>query len=282
MGFERATILGVGLIGASVALALRENALAKEIRGFGRTEANLKKAVDRNIIDSYSLDIGEACDGSDLIVLATPPAQFVDLIRRASPSIQKGTIIFDVGSIKAGIVTALEEETPEGSFFIGTHPIAGSDRSGIETASADLFAQALCFITPTARSDKDALGTVTGLWKSIGATVHTVSPEEHDIIFSSVSHMPHVVAYALVNTVIDIDPSFIEYAGKGFRDTTRIAMSSPDLWADICVHNSKAVTQHLDLLVRNIQTIREALAKGDHGSLIEHFRRAKEARDRIE
>jgi len=282
MMFKRVTIIGVGLIGASLAMALKQKGLAREIIGFGRTEENLRKAVDRGIIDKYSLSLHEACGNSDLVVLATPAGRFRDILSNAKGHLAKGTIIMDVGSVKEGIVSKLEKETPEGTFFVGAHPIAGSDRSGIDPASAWLFENALCFITPTDKTDPDALNTISTLWTKVGCQVRNVSPHEHDLIFSSVSHLPHIAAYALVNTINDIDPGFLNFAGSGFKDSTRIAMSSTEIWIDICRLNRAHIIDHLDVLMRNLDAVRTLLDSEDYGSLADFFSKAKKSREGIE
>lgn len=282
MIFKRVTIIGVGLIGASLAMALRKAGLAGEIVGFGRSESNLRSARDRGIIDRYSLALDEACRDCNLLVLATPVGRFQVLLSQVKEHLAKGTIIMDVGSVKAGIVPDLEAETPDGSFFVGAHPIAGSDRSGIDPASAKLFEKALCFVTPTENTDENALKKITDLWTKIGARVKKVSPREHDMIFSSVSHLPHMAAYAMVNTVNDIDPSFLGFAGSGFRDSTRIAMSSADIWVDICRLNRSYIIEHLEVLIRNMDSLRSLLEAEDYGSLEDYFTRAKKSREGIE
>jgi prephenate dehydrogenase len=186
-----------------------------------------------------------------------------------------------VGSVKGGIVDALESEIPDGVFFVGAHPIAGSERSGIDFASADLFRDALCILTPTENTDAASLKTIESLWKKMGAQVMKFSPREHDGIFSSVSHMPHVAAYALVSAVDEINPEYMSFAGQGFKDATRIALSSPEMWVDICRFNKDNIAHHLDVLIENLNTVKRFLKKNDYESLGEYFSRARKSRESL-
>jgi prephenate dehydrogenase len=282
MGMKKVAIMGLGLIGASIALAMRKRNLCSEISGFGRTKANLIRAKRKKIIDSFSLDPAAASMDSDIVILATPVGYFTDILSRIRGTLKRGAIVTDVGSVKGGIVDALESETPDGVFFVGAHPIAGSERSGIDFASADLFRDALCILTPTENTDTASLKTIESLWKKIGAKVMKFSPHEHDGIFSSVSHMPHVAAYALVSSVDEINPEYMSFAGQGFKDATRIALSSPEMWVDICRFNKDNIAHHLDVLIQNLNTVKRFLKKNDFESLGEYFSRAKKSRESLE
>ncbi|MFN3480021.1 MAG: prephenate dehydrogenase [Thermodesulfovibrionales bacterium] len=279
--FNKVSILGVGLIGASFALALRDKGLCKNITGYGRREENLKRARERGIIDNYSLDPGEASVESDLIILSTPVGVFRDIIDKIKEILKKGSLITDVGSVKGSLVYEIEGSIPEGSSYIGSHPIAGSDRSGIDEARADLFKNALCIITPTENSDTEALRKIAVLWESLGSKVRFMDPYKHDEIYGAVSHLPHVIAYTLVNTIGDIDSEFIEYAGQGFKDTTRIALSSPEMWRDILVYNRENLLRFLDVFRGNIEKIKGLIEKSDAEGIKEEFQRAKNLREKI-
>ncbi len=279
--FRRVAIIGVGLIGASLALALRKYGLADELRGSGRREANLRAALQRGIIDSYSLTHSEAVEGADLVVLAAPVGSFRRIIEGIRSSLERGVIVTDVGSVKGALVRELEGLMPEGVSFVGGHPIAGSDRSGIGSASADLFAGARCILTPTEKTPEDALRKVRELWEAVGAEVSILSPEEHDLVFALVSHVPHLIAYALVNTVADLNPEYIHYAGKGFRDTTRVALSSPELWRDICITNRGNIFHILERFQENLAAMVEALKEGSPEELEDLFEKAQGLRARL-
>lgn len=279
--FDRVTIIGVGLIGASLALSLRHNNLCGTIIGFGRKEENLSRAKKRGIIDDYSLDVKQACHDSDLIVLATPVSVFEGIIKSIKDIIKKGCLVTDVGSVKGMLVYQIESMIPEGAFYIGSHPIAGSDKSGIDDAKPDLFESALCVITPTENSDTESLRKIAVFWEGIGAKVKFMDPYKHDEIYGAVSHLPHVVAYALVNTIGDIDSGFIEYAGQGFKDTTRIALSSPEMWRDIVLQNRENLLRFLDIFIENIEKTKRYIQDMDTDSLKEEFSKAKKFRETI-
>ncbi|MBN2654862.1 MAG: prephenate dehydrogenase/arogenate dehydrogenase family protein [Nitrospirae bacterium] len=250
--FNRVALLGVGLIGASIAKVMKAKGLCGSITGYGRSTDNLERAAAEGIIDSFNILADVACRDADLIVLAAPPAVFSSLVKDARQSFKEGAIVTDVGSIKGKTVFEIESLMPANAHYVGAHPIAGSEKSGIADSSAHLFHGAKCLLTPTQTTDKAALEKVSALWAAAGAVVEIMDPFRHDEVYAAVSHLPHILAYELVNIVADADPDFLRYAGKGFKDTTRIAMSSPELWRDISILNS-------DELVRLIHLFRKRL-----------------------
>ncbi len=281
MKFDKATVIGVGLIGASFALAIRKEGLCAHIAGSGRSEQNLGRARDLGIIDSYDLDPASACIDSDLIFLSTPVGTFPDLIRKCSVSLKKGAIITDAGSVKGKLVREIEGLLPAHVRFIGAHPIAGSDRSGIDSSNAGLFRDALCVITPTEKSDAGALKAVSEIWRSLGSKVITMEPEIHDRVYGAVSHLPHVIAYMLMNTVHAIDPSYLQFSGQGFKDLTRIASSSPELWRDICLFNRENLIEMITIFQNNLELFRKYLQDSDSLSVEREFAEARKLRDSI-
>ncbi len=281
MKFDKVTILGVGQIGASFALAIRKKGLCRHIAGSGRNENNLLRAKEMGIIDSYDLDPAAACTGSELVFLSAPVGAFADLVRRCSTSLRKGSIITDAGSVKGGLVGDIEGLLPAHARYIGGHPIAGSDRSGIDSSNADLFKNAKCIVTPTEKSDTAALKIVIDIWKSLGSQVITMDPVTHDRIYGAVSHLPHVIAYALMNTVSDIDPEYLEFCGQGFKDTTRIASSSPEMWRDICLFNRENLIEMLSLFQKNLELFVRYLRAVDSVSIEKEFEKARNLRDSI-
>lgn len=278
---NKAAIIGVGLLGASFALALKEMNLCRTISGFGRNENNLKRAKERRIIDEYSIDAVKACEDADFILLSTPVGAFTSLVNSIKGDLKKGAVITDVGSVKGRLVYDLEASLPEGVSYIGAHPIAGSDKSGIDDARPNLFNGARCIITPTENSDDDALNKVASIWNIIGSKVELMNPYKHDEIYAVVSHLPHIIAYALVNTVRDIDSKYIDYAGQGFKDTTRIALSSPEMWRDISIFNKDNLIKLLDSLKEKLQEIEKLLQTGDAVGLENIFLSAQELRKKI-
>ena len=281
MYFDKVTILGVGLIGASFALALKKHNLCREITGYGRSEQNLRKAKDKKIIDSFEPDPAEACNGADLVVFATPVGIFSGISEKIRSTLKKDAVVTDVGSVKGKLVRDMEKLMPPGVFFVGGHPIAGSDRSGIDTAAAEIFYGAKCIITPTENTDKDALEKVTALWKTFGSAIRLLDPDEHDRIYAAVSHLPHLIAYEIVNTVSDINESYLAFSGQGFMDTTRIASSRPELWRDIFILNKDNLLESIEIFKNNLDRVSQYLRAYDSESLERDFKRARTLREGI-
>ena len=282
MNFNKITIIGVGLIGSSFALALKERGFKGSITGVGRREEYLAKAKEKGIIDLYTTAYEEGVNDADLIVLASPVGQFEHIIKRISNSMKKGAIVTDVGSVKSEIVKTLEPMMPEGVSFVAGHPIAGKECPGFDAATPDLFKNAKFIITPTTRTDKDAQARVTALWESVEARMVVMSPEEHDRIFAAVSHLPHVVAYALVNSIMDMKGDILENGGKGLKDSTRIALSPTELWRDICALNRKEILGSLKTFSSSLSGMIKLIEASDWDGLEKEFIRAKEARQSIE
>ena len=233
---ERMTVAGVGLIGGSLALAARDAGLVGEVLGFGRTAANLAIARERGIIDRIVTDDAAAAD-ADLIVLAAPVDTCARLAERFRPHARPTTVVTDVGSVKGTLVAALERAWRDGpGGVVGAHPIAGSEASGAAAAQPDLFRDRLCILTPTPRTPAPALRLVRALWEGVGARIEEMAPETHDAILARVSHLPHLLAYALVRAVTDRRADgrrLLDYVGTGFLDVTRIAASPAEVWRDI-------------------------------------------------
>lgn len=282
MIFTKAAILGVGLLGASFSLALKENGLCRHVTGYGRSRKNLEQAQSLGILDSLATDPAAACSDADLVVLATPVGSFIELVKKASPSLKQGTVVTDVGSVKGELVFHLEKLMPSGVHFIGSHPIAGSDRSGIGFAKADLFKDALCIVTPTDHSDAVALKAVMDLWNSFGSKVMPMDPVRHDRVYAAVSHLPHLIAYAMVNTVSDINGSFLSFCGQGFRDMTRIASSSPEIWTDISLLNRTNLIDMIAIFRENLNSLEQYLKASDAEALKQTFIKASTVREGIE
>jgi prephenate dehydrogenase len=277
--FNKTAILGVGLLGGSLALALKRKKLSKEICGFGRKAENLKKAKRRCIIDSWSLDSGEAVEGADLVVFATPTGTFLEIADNVRPALSKGSIQMDLGSVKGVLVNEMEKILPR---FVGCHPIAGGDRSGADSANPELFKNALCIITKTANTENASFKKIKALWQAVGARTEVMDPVEHDRIYALVSHLPHLLAYALVNTAGEVNPDYLHFAGPGFRGSTRIARSSPELWKDILLLNKENVLNFLSLYKKDLEKIEGLLQKNDKDALKEAFSRAKALREAID
>lgn len=279
MFFKKITILGVGLIGASFALAMKKRGLCGSVSGFGRNESSLVKAQERGVIDSFDLDPVKASADSDLVLFAMHVGSFTETAKKIAPSLKKGAVVTDVGSVKGSLVYEMENILSRQASFVGGHPIAGGEKSGIETADAELFEGRRCIITPTGKTDRVAMEMLVTLWQSLGAEVVAMSPEEHDRVLGAVSHLPHILAYEMVNAADEIDESCLKYSGAGFRDVTRIASSSPELWRDVCMLNRENLIHFIDVFIRRLEAVRGYMMSADANSLEEEFRKAKTLRD---
>lgn len=282
MDFNNITIIGIGLIGSSFALAVKKHGFHGTITGVGRNDENLKKALERGIIDNYSTDHSAGVKNADLIMLASPVGQFEEIITTIRNSIKPGAIVTDVGSVKAGILKKLEPLMPEKVGFVAGHPIAGKESSGIEGASGDLFENAKYIYTPTPETDRDAVEKVVAIWKRLGSHTIEMAPEEHDLVFAAVSHLPHVIAYALVNSILETDDKILHYSGGGLKDMTRIALSPAELWQDICSYNRENILTTLRNFSSSLSRMTKFIEKSDWSGLEKEFIKANEARQCIE
>lgn len=279
--FEKVVMAGVGLICGSLALDMRRRKLAKEIIGYGRGQANLRTARRKGIIDSYFRAPEDFPRGADLLVMGTPVEAIAPLTKEFAPKLEAGAIVTDVGSVKGGIARAMTKILPKGVHFVAGHPIAGSEQWGAQAARHDLFARHRCILTPTGKTDRKALAKIRALWRAVGAEVEEMSPEAHDQVLGVISHLPHVLVYALVNALEHRPPKGVDlkkYCAGGFKDFTRIASSRPELWRDICLMNSKALSRSLDDYIKDLQRLNHWI-RGGKGALLEReFARAYETR----
>jgi prephenate dehydrogenase len=281
--FDRLTVAGVGLIGGSLAAAARAAGLVGEVIGFGRGEENLRLAERRGLVDRWSRDPAVAAD-ADAIVLAVPVGACPALAGIFRPHARRGALLTDVGSVKHGIVAALESHWAGIGPVVGGHPIAGSEESGAAAARADLFHGHRCILTPTASTDRAALGRVRALWEGVGARVEEMPAELHDEILARVSHLPHLVAFALVAAVGEARPGGrdpLAYAGGGLRDTSRIAASAPELWRDIALANAPALRAALTEFRAALERLAGLIESGDGPGLEAVLEAARALRRRL-
>jgi len=277
--FERAVVAGVGLIGGSLALAARRAGLIGEVVGFGRTRENLDVALKRGLVDRVSQDPAEAAQGADFALLAVPVGALAPVARALAPSLAPAAVVSDVGSVKTQVVREVSAALPAGLRFVGAHPIAGTEDSGAVAADGNLFRGTRCIVTPVAGTDAGALDKVEALWRGVGAQVERLSPERHDEVFAWVSHVPHMIAYALMHAApADTHP----YAGPSFRDVTRVAGSGVEMWRDIVAANAAPIGAGLDAVMERLASLREAIRRGDRDAAATIFRAAREARRRLE
>jgi prephenate dehydrogenase len=282
--FEKVVMAGVGLICGSLALDMRRYKLAKEIIGYGRGEANLRLAKRKGIIDSYFLSAEDFPQDVDLLMMGTPVEAIAPLTKVFLPKLKAGAIISDVGSVKGGIVSDMERLLPKHVSFVAGHPIAGSEQWGARAARRDLFVRHRCILTPTARTDRAALEKIAALWRKVGAEVEMMPPDAHDHVLGVISHLPHVLVYALVNTLerqprkgIDLK----KYCAGGFKDFTRIASSRPELWRDICLMNRRALGRALGDYIKYLERLNGWIQDGKGALLEKEFARAYETRAQI-
>ncbi|MBI4209409.1 MAG: prephenate dehydrogenase/arogenate dehydrogenase family protein [Deltaproteobacteria bacterium] len=276
--WKKVVIVGVGLIGGSFAKAIRKKGLTEEIVGIGRTIENLKIAQHRGLIDRYTRDLKEGVQGADLVFVSVPVLTIPSLVERIESVLSPEAVITDAGSVKGPIVGRLSSRLRHPERFVGGHPIAGTEQSGAGAAFASLFKGKLCFLTPTPRTDRVVLEKIRRTWLAIGAKVQTIDPQEHDRIFACVSHLPHLVAYALVGTVLETDRSMLRYSGGGFRDFTRIAESPAEMWRDISLMNQKALLKALDRYEKVIGELSEMIQSGDSRRLLHFFQKAQKTK----
>src|SRR5512133_2673894 len=237
---NRLAVIGVGLIGGSLARALREEGEVGEVVGIGRGAANLRRAVELGVIDRYEHDLAAGVADADMVFIATPVCTIAKIVGEIAAGLAPGCIVTDGGSVKEEIVRSCEPLMPGGCHFVGGHPIAGTENSGVEASFSTLYKGKRCILTPTANSDQRALNKVIRMWELAGSEVVLMTPSKHDKVVAAISHLPHMVAYSLVNAVGEYDrcdESILKYSAGGFRDFTRIASSDPAMWRDIALTN---------------------------------------------
>jgi prephenate dehydrogenase len=279
MRFARVAVIGVGLIGGSFALALKAARLAGHVVGIGRGAANLKLALEQGIIDS----IGADAAGADLVLVAAPVAQYPALFAALAPLLEPGALVTDAGSTKRDVIDAARGALgAKLAQFVPAHPIAGAERSGAAASSAELFRGRRVVLTPLAENPAGAVRAIEEVWQACGARVTRMEAAEHDAVLAAVSHLPHLLAYALVHEVAARDNSaqLFGFAAGGFRDFTRIASSHPEMWRDICVANRDRLLEELDRYLAKLQALRPLVAAGDGAALQKLFEEARAARNR--
>ncbi|AAR35979.1 prephenate dehydrogenase/arogenate dehydrogenase family protein [Geobacter sulfurreducens] len=281
---RRLAVIGVGLIGGSLARALRTAGAVGEIIGIDRDEANLRQAAELGVVDRAAATVAEGVAGADMVFLSVPVRAMAGVVREIAPHLAAGCIVTDGGSVKAEVVAACDPLMPAGTCFVGGHPIAGTEHSGVGASFATLYQGKRCILTPAATTDRDALATVARMWEAAGSEVVLMDPEKHDRVVAAISHLPHMVAYALVNAVEGYDrfeESILRYSAGGFRDFTRIASSDPAMWRDIALMNREGVLEMMDHFAAYFGQLRSLVAAGDAEGLERFFRDSKESRDAI-
>lgn len=278
--FNKVTIIGVGLIGGSIGLAIKKRRIAREVIGVFRRTSTLKKALKRKAVDRATLSIQKGVEGADLIILALPVSSIPGLAADAVKYAKGGAIITDVGSTKGWIVGRIEKmmDAHKMISFVGSHPMAGSEHAGVEFAESDLLKSAPCIVTKTARTNGRALDKIKKFWKGLGADVKVMSPASHDKSVAFISHLPHIVAFSLAGAVPEKD---MVYAAEGFKDTTRVASSDPNLWADIFLTNKNEIMPAAKMFGKYYKNMLRVLSRSDYPGIVSMLKRAKSKRDKL-
>jgi prephenate dehydrogenase len=271
-------IVGVGLIGGSIGLALRERKLARRVVGIGHRAASLRKAKQLGTVGETTLRVEHGVADADLVVVATPIEQIVDRVREAAAASRQGTLITDAGSTKATIVASLDGQLSDGVRFVGSHPLAGSEKSGPAAATADLFVGRVVVVTPCRTTPAGAAEEAADFWSALGATVFMMSPEQHDAALASTSHLPHLIASLLAGVT---PRENLPLTATGWQDTTRIAAGDADLWTQILLDNRRNVLNSFARFEKTMQAARRALERGDAKTLHRLLSEAKAVRDAV-
>ncbi len=280
--FDRVALIGIGLIGSSLARVLRRDGLAGHIAVCSNTHATLDKAKELGLADGSEYDARQAVDGADLVVLCTPLGAYGRIAEVMAPGLKPGCIVTDVGSVKQCVISDVGPHVPEGCHLVPAHPVAGTEHSGPEAGFAELFHDRFCIVTPPPGTDQAAVDTVIALWKAAGSKVESMSAHHHDSVLAMTSHLPHLIAYTIVGTATDLSDHLmmevVKYSAGGFRDFTRIAASDPVMWRDVFLSNRESVLDVLGRFTEDLTALQRAIRWGEGDKLQELFTRTREIR----
>ncbi|MBD1546515.1 prephenate/arogenate dehydrogenase family protein [Roseibium aggregatum] len=283
--FDRIALIGIGLIGSSIAQAVRARGLAREIAISTRSPETLARAEELNLGDSYSINAVDAVENADLVILCVPVGAYGAVAKWIAPSLKKGAILTDVGSTKASVVRDVGPHVPDGVNFIPGHPIAGTEHSGPDAGFPTLFENRWCILTPPEGTDPDALARLTKFWEACGSNVDVMDVQHHDLVLAIVSHLPQLIAYNIVGTADDLETvtksEVIKYSASGFRDFTRLAASDPTMWRDVCLNNKDAILEMLSRFSEDLSALQRAIRWGDGEALFDLFTRTRGIRKSI-
>jgi cyclohexadieny/prephenate dehydrogenase len=283
--FDRVTLIGLGLIGSSLGWVLKQQHLANEIVGHDAKAAVRAKALELGFIDRAEADIGASVAGADLVVVCVPMQAIGPVCEAIAPHLKEGAIVTDVGSCKTKARDAMVAALPKHVHVVPGHPVAGTEHSGPEAGFPELFQQRWCILTPPAGTDAKAVRTVRNLWRQAGMKVEVMEAERHDLVLAITSHLPHLIAYTIVDTAVDLESDIkgevVKFAAGGFRDFTRIAASDPTMWRDVFLTNKDAVLEMLGRFNEDLSTMQRAIRKGDGATLFDKFTRTRAIRRSI-
>ena len=281
---DKLAIIGVGLIGSSLSLALKEAGAVRQVIGFGRNQKNLARGVELGVLDDFTESIEACVSDADVIVVAVPLGAMRKVFAELKSVVKKDAVITDVGSAKGSVVSAARDELGSAfTRFVPAHPIAGTEKSGVEAGFATLYHNRRVIITPLEQTDQDAISVIDEMWRYCGAIIEYLSVEHHDKVLAATSHLPHMLAFALVHYLSNLNDheEIFRYAAGGFRDFTRIASSDPVMWRDVCVANGDAVVDLIEQYQQELDRVKSAINAGDADGLLKLFGRAKSERDSL-
>ncbi|GAB6051336.1 prephenate/arogenate dehydrogenase family protein [Magnetospira thiophila] len=280
--FDRVAFIGIGLIGSSLARAIRRDGLARHVVVSTRRPETLDKARELELGDSYILDPAEAVKGANLVMICTPIGAQESVAQAIGPALMPGAIVSDVGSTKMSVIRDVGPYLPEGCHLVPGHPVAGTEHSGPEAGFAELFQDRWCILTPAPGTDPEAVDLVRRLWEAVGMRLEIMGPEHHDKVLGITSHLPHLIAYTIVGTACaleeDVKKEVIKFSAGGFRDFTRIAASDPVMWRDIFLNNKEAVLEMLQRFTEDLTALQRAIRWGEGDVLYKHFAKTREIR----
>ena len=283
--FKKICIIGCGLIGSSLARAIKKYNLSEKIVSSNRSDIVNKKVLELKMVNDSSSDTQKMAKDSDLIIIATPLSSYENVILKIKNSLKSGTILTDVGSVKERVISLVEKAIPKDVSWIPSHPIAGTEESGPESGFSELFKNRWCILTPSKKAKEKDIDTLKSFWKKIGSKVDIMDAKQHDYILSITSHIPHLVAYNIVNTSINIQEekqsAIIKYSAGGLRDFTRIAASNPIMWRDIFIQNKKNTSKEIEKFIANLEDLKNAIENEDGKKLEEIFIKTKKIRKEI-
>lgn len=285
LAFERITLIGIGLIGSSIAREIREQGLAGHVTISTRSAETLRRAEELGLGDSYTRSAAEAVKGADLVIISVPVGASGAVAAEIAAHLKPGAIVTDVGSTKASVIAQMQPHMPSNVHFIPGHPIAGTEKSGPDAGFVGLFKGRWCILTPLEGTDPAAIAALKAFWQSLGSMVDEMDPQHHDKVLAIVSHLPHIIAYNIVGTADDLETvtesEVIKYSASGFRDFTRLAASDPTMWRDVCLHNKDAILEMLSRFSEDLAYLQRAIRWGEGDKLFELFTRTRAIRRSI-
>ncbi|KXG84822.1 prephenate/arogenate dehydrogenase family protein [Agrobacterium bohemicum] len=283
--FDRITLIGIGLIGSSIARDIKELGLAREVMISTRSAETLQRAQELELGTAYTVSAAEAVKDADLVIVSVPVGASGSVAEQIAPYLKPGAIVTDVGSTKASVIAQMAPYMPDNVHFIPGHPLAGTEKSGPDAGFTGLFRDRWCIFTPLPETDEVALGKLRGFWEKLGSRIDEMDPEHHDKVLAIVSHLPHIIAYNIVGTADDLgtvtESEVIKYSASGFRDFTRLAASDPTMWRDVCLHNKDAILEMLARFSEDLAYLQRAIRWGEGDKLFELFSRTRTIRRSI-